>query len=174
MKSAQISFHDSFPTTPVSYWAGARWSAWIRKEDATGHLQHLTIVRHPFAIQRKAWCLLEVHFDTVELRFATPQELDHFVGVLAKNPLQSGRSLFPDCAIGRPKGHWLAKLPSKAKSRKFRKRICIFLAECPEANEFLEFYRNKPVQVDFPGYYDTIEEARNSSFGQNEYPTTLS
>lgn len=164
MKSAQISFHRTFPATPVSGWVGARWHAWVREDDATGYLKLLSIVPHPFPNQRKLWCMLEVHVDEVDLRFAMPQELDHFIDILSQNPLPSGRSLTPNCAIGRPKNHWLTRLPSKAKSLKFRKRIFSYLSECHASAEFRDFYKQDPVITEFPGFYDTREEALASKY----------
>lgn len=160
MKSAKVSFHHNFPETPVSAWAGARWKAWFREIDATGHLKSLTQVRHPFPAQRKLWCLLEVHFDQIDLVFATPQELDQFICVLSENPLPSGPSLVRKCSIGRPHRHWLAKLPAKAKALKFRRRLCAYLSECDAATQFRDFYEKDPVRIDFPGYFDTLQEAR--------------
>jgi len=165
MKSAQTSLHSSFPETPVSQWAGARWLGWTRENDATGNLKRLRQVRHPFLDQRKVWCLLEVHFDGVDLLFATPQELDQFIDVLSQNPLPSGRSLVTECAIGRPNRHWLARLPKRAKSLKFRERVCRFLKECHSATKFRDFYKGDPVNFVFHGFHDSLQAARNAEKG---------
>lgn len=162
MKSAQTSLHSQFPATPVSYWAGARWRGWVREDDATGNLKRIDEVRHPFLDQRKAWCLLEVHFAGVDLLFATPQELDHFIGILSQNPLPSGRALVPECAVGRPSKHWLSRLPKKAKSLKFRDKLCQYLENCDAASTFRKFYKDHPVQCAFPGFYDSVEAARGA------------
>ncbi|MEP2716560.1 hypothetical protein [Pseudophaeobacter sp.] len=160
MKSAKINFHKEFPTTPVSVWAGARFHAWRRENDATGHLKPIYRIPHPFPKQRKVWCLLEVHFDQVNLIFATPQELDQFIEVLSENPLPSGRALSPKCSVGRPHYHWLAKLPSKVKVLKFRKRLCAYLLKCEEASDFRSFYKDTPVRTRFSDFFDSHDEAR--------------
>lgn len=162
MKSAKTSLHSSFPGTPVSWWAGARWYGWTREIDAAGNLKRHRQVRHPFLDQRKVWCMLEVHFDGLDLIFATPRELDQFIDVLSRNPLPSGRSLEPDCAIGRPNRHWLARLPKKSKSLKFRERLSGYLKRCDSAAEFRDFYEGDPVKFVFDGFYDNIPSAREA------------
>jgi len=95
--------------------------------------------------------LLSVHFQGVELRFALPEELDLFMSVMSRNPLPSGRSLVPDCAIGRPNQHWLSRLPKEAKPWKFRQAICKYLSECKTVKEFRAFYQQRPIQFKFEG-----------------------
>lgn len=159
MKSALLEYHREFPQTPMSGWAGARWHAWLRAEDAGGQFRRPVRVSHPFLAQRKLWCLLSVEFDSVDLRFAMPPELDLFLDVMSQNPLPSGRALVPDQSIGRPNNHWLLRLPAQAKPNKFRQRLCAYLRAAPEVTEFRKFYQANPVQFDFPGYFQSASEA---------------
>ncbi|WP_421701439.1 hypothetical protein [Aliiroseovarius sp.] len=162
MKSAKLTYHESFPETPVSGRAGAKWIGWVKQTNISGQRMRPKSVQHPFLSQRKLWCLLEVHFDGVDLRFAMPQELDHFIDVLSRNPLPSGRSLAPECPVGRPNKHWLSRLPAKAKPWKFRQRLCSYLMDCPETAKLREFYRSEPIQFDFPGVFNSFLEAHKA------------
>lgn len=164
MKNARVTYHDSFPSTPMSGRVGARWIGWVAQQNANGQPRRPKQIPHPFLEQRKKWCLLEVHFDGVDLRFAMPEELDHFIDVMSQNPLPSGRALAPECAIGRPNGHWLSRLPAKAKPMKFRSRVCAYLSACPEAEELRQFYKSQPIQFHYPGVFDSFFEAHQASF----------
>ena len=94
------------------------------------------------------------------LVFSTPLELDQFLSVMSKNPLPSGRSLFPGRAVGRPNNHWLSRLPSKAKTLKCRMAACRYLTEAPAVRRFREFYAPNPVRTQFDGFYDSYYEAQ--------------
>lgn len=159
MKTARLSYHRQFPATPISGRAGARWFAWVPGPRLGGQATRPVEMAHPFLHQRPLWCLLTVQFDRLELRFATPEELDQFLRVMSQNPLPSGRSLVPDQAVGRPNGHWLSRLPARAKPWKFRQRLCRHLQMLPEAARFRRFYGDHPVQFRFDGYYDSLAEA---------------
>lgn len=163
MKSAAISLHDAFPETPVSGWVGARWVAWVPQTSASGQPKRPRQVPHPFLSQRRVWCLLHVHFDGVDLRFSMPQELDHVIEVLSQNPLPSGRSLTQQCVIGRPNRHWLSRLPAKAKSWKFRQRLCAYLTTLPEAQALRDFYAQTPIRFEFPQVYETFMAAQKAA-----------
>ena len=162
MKSAQLSYYSTFPTTPISGRAGARWYGWLQQQTAGGQYRRPTRVAHPFMGQRKLWCLLSIHFQGVDLRFAMPEELDHFIAIMSRNPLPSGRSLVPDCAIGRPNRHWLSKLPKQAKPWKFRQAVCKYLSENETVKKFRDFYRERPLKFRFEGVFDSIQEAQQS------------
>lgn len=164
MKSVTLTFHEDFPGTPVSGWAGARWIGWVKQENASGQPQRPKQVTHPFLEQRKLWCLLQIHFDDVDLSFATPRELDHFVDVLSQNPLPSGGSLVSGQAVGRPNNHWLSRLPAKAKPLKFRKRLCDYLRSSEDVERFRDFYRTEPIRFDFEGVYDSFFEAHQATY----------
>jgi hypothetical protein len=159
MKLIQLTYHSDFPYTPMSGRAGARYEGWVLQETGRGQYKRPKRIVHPFLEQRKMWCLLSVHFNGVDLRFAMPSELDLFISVMSQNPLPSGRSLVPDCAIGRPKRHWLAKLPKEAKPWKFRSAICKFLAENEDVKRFRDFYASNPPRFEFEGVFDAYVDA---------------
>ncbi len=89
-----------------------------------------------------------------------PAELDLFIATMSRNPLPSGRSLAPDCAIGRPNRHWLSRLPSKAKSWKSREDVAKYLQESEAAKQFRAFYEDLPLQFQFDGIHDSFQEAQ--------------
>jgi hypothetical protein len=163
MKSAELSYHPIFPVTPMSGRVGARWYGWVSNKTAGGQYRHPRRVEHPFLGQRKLWCLLSVHFQGVDLWFAMPEELDQFIDIMSRNPLPSGRSLAPECAIGRPRYHWLAKLPKEAKPWKFRQAICKYLSASETAKKFRDFYRERPVRFEFEGVFNSYHEAREQA-----------
>ncbi|PDT38381.1 hypothetical protein CO671_03045 [Rhizobium sp. M10] len=158
MKSAELFYSREFPETPMSWWAGARLNGWIPETTRSGQIKRPRRIVHSFASQRKLWCLLAVHFDGVDLIFATPLELDQFLAVMSQNPLPSGWALVPGNLLGRPNKHWLSRLPKKAKSWKFRQSICKFLLQAGTVGEFREFYAREPLKLQFDGvinnYYD--------------------
>ncbi|MGB0968354.1 MAG: hypothetical protein ACPGUX_09230 [Halocynthiibacter sp.] len=121
---------------------------------------------HPFLAQRRLWCRLEVHFNGVDLCFAMPSELDHFLGVMEQNPLPSGHRLHPGSRLGRPMRHWLAKLPAKSKPTRFRKPLCGFLRTDRQVQEFRDFYQSEPVRFDFPDVYDSFQTAQRATFSR--------
>jgi hypothetical protein len=162
MKSARINLYRNFPETPMSGRAGARYYAWVQRTNDSGQPKSPERVGHPFLEQRKSWCLLSVHFNGVDLRFAMIEELDLFLNVMSRNPLPSGYSLVPDCAIGRPSRHWLARLPKQAKSWKFRKALCDFLRANTTVQAFRAFYERNPVKFHFEGVDDSYTAARAS------------
>lgn len=162
MKSARLSYHRSFPWTPVSGRAGARGWAWKIERMQNGEWARPVQIVHPFMSSVKLWCLLQVEFQGVELRFATPAELDHVCDILLRNPMPSGRSLVPECAVGRPNGHWLSRLPSKAKPWRFRQALLTYLARAKPVAEFRAFYKDvQPVQIP-DTVFDSFEEAQRA------------
>lgn len=170
MKSAELSYHSGFPSTPISWWAGARSDGWVRPRTASGQFKRAARIVHPFLDQRKLWCLLSVHFQGVDLRFAMPEELDQFIAVMSRNPLPSGGSLVPGWPLGRPPQHWLARLPGKAKPWKFRHAVCEYLRQSEVARQFRAFYSSQPPQVRFGGVFNSFHEARLSDMSEGLSP----
>ncbi|WP_018634275.1 hypothetical protein [Neomegalonema perideroedes] len=155
MKTARLSWHEDFPETPISPWAGWRRVGWIRETTPGGQIRRPRSIPHPFATQRRHWALLEVNFADVDLYFATPQELDQFLAVMSRNPLPSGRALVPWHGRGRPNLHWLSRAPKAAKSWKFRRAICAWLPEQEAVRAFRAFYKERPVQTYFEGVFNS-------------------
>ncbi|GLK56145.1 hypothetical protein JOD31_001061 [Methylopila capsulata] len=160
MKSAKLSYHSSFPWTPISGWAGARGYGWAYLSGPGGQFRRPKFIKHPFPTQRRLWCLLKVEFNGIKLDFATPQEVDHFRNVMRRKVLPSGHALVSGRAVGRPNNHWLSRLPKKAKPWKFREAICRYLEEVPEVREFRSFYAENPIRMQFEGMFDTSSDAR--------------
>ncbi|MHA3914140.1 hypothetical protein [Halovulum sp. GXIMD14793] len=159
MKEVRLTYHDDFMPTPISGWAGARWYGWVNPKGAGGQYRKPEFTRHPFTSQRKKWCLLEVHFDGVDLRFVMPEELDLFLDVMSQNPLPSGQSLIAGCPLGRPNRHWLSRLPKKAKPLKFRQAVCRYLKDHSDVARFRDFYSGAPIKFEFDGFYSTRNDA---------------
>ncbi|KAB7614483.1 hypothetical protein F9L33_07535 [Amylibacter sp. SFDW26] len=160
MKNAKLSYHQDFPQTPVSGWAGVRRYAWVNQQNDSGQWKrpkHKYV--YPFEKQRKLWCLLEIHFQGVDLIFALPAELDQFIEIMSQNPLPSGNRLIKGRKLGRPNNHWLSRLPKKTKPWAFRQKLCKYLETAPQASEFREFYTSHPVRLKFDGYYDSFYDA---------------
>lgn len=164
MKSAALTYHKAFPETPISSWVGARFWAWKPSYSLSGQPMRPIRSAHPFLVQRPLWCRLDVHFNGIDLRFAFPQEVDHFLHVMEKNPLPSGHRLSPGTRIGRPMRHWLAKLPARAKSARFRKMLCDYLHKEKKVQDFRAFYAARPVSFDFPEVCDSFQAAHAAAF----------
>ncbi len=152
MKRAVLSCHRQFPETPVSFWVGARSHVLVSPPMVGGQRRRPQITLHPFSAQRRLWCQLSVDYSGVALRFSTPQELDHVLSVLSRNPLPSGHGLVPGWKVGRPVTHWLSRLPGKAKPWKFRQRLCTWLSAHPVVAAFRRFYEGQPVIYVFAGF----------------------
>lgn len=160
MKRIDLHYCNEFPWTPLSGWAGAKSVGWVLKFTKSGQPMRPDSVSHPFLVQRKKWCLMHVHFQKVDLLFATPQELRLFLEVMGRNPLPSGPSLLEGWPFpGRPNAHWLSRLPKRAKPWKYRQAICRYLSQSPDVKCFLAFYENEPVKFEFEYVFDTCIEA---------------
>lgn len=163
MKSARLTYHRRYPQIPTRYRVGEQFLDARSARVFTGYWP-LPPQFRPRAVPRPRplWCVLEVEFDGIFLSFVIPQELDHFLDVMSQNPLPSGHALVPGQAVGRPKRHWLARLPSRAKPWKFRQRLCRHLGTLPEAAAFRRFYRDHPVRFDFPDHLNASPKPRRS------------
>jgi hypothetical protein len=78
----------------------------------------------PRALPHKGYPLLRIQFETHELQFSAPAQLDHFIDVLSTTPLPTSRQLSArrGPAVG-PNGHWLSRLPAALKSPRRRARL---------------------------------------------------
>ncbi|MEM9972579.1 MAG: hypothetical protein AAF771_00265 [Pseudomonadota bacterium] len=142
MKHAEIRYSSQFPRSPISGWIGPRYGIWVQHRTASGQWRRPHWQRSPFFQNRKRWAQLITHLDGVNMVFATPQELDHFIDVMSQNPLPKGRSLGADYpATSLPNNHWLSRFPARGKSRKFREKAIRFLSsDRPAIREFRSFY----------------------------------
>jgi hypothetical protein len=78
----------------------------------------------PAVVAHKGFAFLHVEFDTAELLFSAPAQLDHFIDVLSQKPLPTSRTLSSQrgLPVG-PNGHWLSRLPAALKSPRTRVRL---------------------------------------------------
>lgn len=164
MKRASLSYHRDFPWTPISGWAGARWSVWLLRQSGPGRRIRIVREHSRFLRQRALWCLLTLDFDDVQLRFATPQELDDMLDILSRQPRPSAGSLVSWQRLGRPNNHWLSRLPKQAKTRKFHAALCKFVARDKTVQSFRDFYKDRAVAYDLqrPDEFDSYPDARKA------------
>lgn len=122
MKKASVIYLDEYQATPLSFWVHRHLDAdaWWNAREFDPPL--------PKPIAGRGWAQLVVEFDGVEVRFSSSAELDHFSKVLSCNPLPTTRRLseLRDTMLG-PNGHWLSRLPSRAKPLDFRRRFVAYL-----------------------------------------------
>lgn len=83
---------------------------------------------------------------------------------MGQNPLPSGHRLVKGRRLGRPKRHWLARLPAKAKSAKVRARLVAFLTSNRTVREFRAFYEGKDLHYEAPGFFDNFYDAIRASY----------
>ncbi len=142
MKLIDLTYHDDFPASPISGWTGPRYGIWVRTKTSTGQRRKPGWQRAPFYSSRRKWARLEVHLDGINMVFATPLELDHFVDVMSRNPLPKGANLYPGFERpGLPNQHWLSRFPAKGKTAKFRAKAVRFLiSDHPRIRAFRTFY----------------------------------
>jgi hypothetical protein len=78
----------------------------------------------PQEIPHRGYRLLHVLFGAHELVFSSPEQLDHFIAVLATTPLPTSRQLSArrGAPIG-PNSHWLSRLPASLKAPRLRARL---------------------------------------------------
>ncbi len=82
-----------------------------------------------------------------------------FLEVMSRKVLPSGHALVAGVAVGRPNGHWLSRLPRRAKPLKFRLALCRYLREAPEVAAFREFYSGTPLRFAFDGFHESFQGA---------------
>lgn len=113
-----VEYHFAFEP----HWWHAPLAFWVHVpvDAATGHFEPPA----PSAIAHKGFAVLHVSFDRHELVFSSPEQLDHFIEVLAKKPLPTSRQLSArrGAAMG-PNGHWLSRLPAALKTPRVRARL---------------------------------------------------
>ncbi len=129
MKKATLIYLDAYEATPISFWAHRHLDAgaWADAKRFDPPL--------PAPVPGRGWAQLVVELDGVTLRFSSPAELDQLIDVLSRNPLPTTRRLseLRGTTVG-PNGHWLSRLPARAKPQRFRKKLVAYLRSVrPEA-----------------------------------------
>lgn len=124
MKKYRITFTDSFEPSPMSFWVhrNVNGDCWHDADEFEPPL--------PKPIPGRGYSRLHVECDGISLEFASLHELDQMVAVLSMNPLPSTRSLARQrhTSAG-PNSHWLSRLPGRAKSLRFRRKLVGFLQQ---------------------------------------------
>lgn len=110
----RFTYEKDWRSAPVAFWvhvpvsgASDRWEPPL-----------------PEAIPHKGYLFLRVAFESHELQFSSPAQLDHVINVLSTKPLPTSRRLssLRGLAVG-PNGHWLSRLPIKLKSPRKREKL---------------------------------------------------
>lgn len=113
-----IKYHFTFEPN----WCHAPLAFWVHVpvDAATGRFEPPA----PTAIAHRGFAVLHVLFDRHELVFSSPEQLDHFIDVLARKPLPTSRQLSArrGTSMG-PNGHWLSRLPAALKRPRVRARL---------------------------------------------------
>ena len=131
MKKARVVYLNEYCETPLSFWVHRPVRRKFRSDTP------LCDPPLPAPTPGLGWLQLIIEFDRVHLRFSSSAELDHFIDVLSRNPLPTTRRLseLRGTEVG-PNGHWLSRLPSRAKPLGFRRRLVAYLQTVrPEAWE---------------------------------------
>ena len=78
----------------------------------------------PKPVPHKGYLQLHVLFESHELLFSAPAQLEHFIDVLSSKPLPTSRQLSSrrGLPVG-PNGHWLSRLPARLKSPRKRGKL---------------------------------------------------
>ena len=122
MKKASVVYLEKYAATPLSFWVHRHLDAddWANAKQFDPPL--------PGPVPGRGWVQLLVEFDGVEVQFSSSAELDHFLDILSRNPLPTTRRLseLRGTTLG-PNGHWLSRLPSRAKPNDFRRRLVAYL-----------------------------------------------
>jgi hypothetical protein len=157
MKECRLFFSDGFSESPLSGFMGVRDAEGLRPKRHLGTLRTPTEWLKADTSVRRRWCRLNVTFDGVTLVFSTPQELDHFTGVIGENPLPSVASLTRGYRVGLRNTHWLSRLPAGMKSAKVRKALLAYIARSKTVADFRGFYADSPVRYVWTGPYYGLE-----------------
>lgn len=78
----------------------------------------------PVEVLHKGFMILHVAATDVDLQFSSLAQLDHFIEVMAAEPLPTSRQLAKkrELPVG-PNSHWLSRLPAKLKAPKERLKL---------------------------------------------------
>ena len=118
MKRWRIEFTEKYQPGPMSFWVhlpvdNAVWYGATQYEPPL-----------PQAIPGKGFPVLYVNVFGVELQFASPEEVGHFLTILSqKNMPTSLRLTQQRGADYGPNNHWLSRLPAKLKPWRRRQRF---------------------------------------------------
>lgn len=113
------AFHFTFEED----WQNAPLALWVHVPVA-GSKGLLHEPPAPSEIPHKGFAFLHVPFAEYDLVFSSPEQLDHFIEVLAMTPLPTSRQLsLRRGPTSGPNGHWLSRLPAKLKASRARVKL---------------------------------------------------
>ena len=123
MKKWRIEYNQEFTETPLSFW--------VHK-----HLDHEVWCEAavydpalPKAIPGQGYPVLVVNIQGVELKFASPEEVTHFLSVIKQKNMPTTLQLSKQRISNHgPNSHWLSRLPAKLKPWSKRARMIPVLA----------------------------------------------
>lgn len=114
MKKWRIEFTSGFEKGPMTFWVHGDGA---RPQDR---------VEPPKAVPGRGYARYFVEFDGVEFEFASLDEVRVCTAVLGQRVLPTTTSLSAHSSVG-PNGHWLSRLPARAKPWRYRRRATAYL-----------------------------------------------
>lgn len=113
------AFHFTFEED----WQNVPLALWVHVPVA-GSRGQLHEPPAPSRVPHKGFAILHVPFAEHDLVFSSPEQLDHFIGVLAMTPLPTSRQLSARRSpTSGPNGHWLSRLPAELKTPRARIKL---------------------------------------------------
>lgn len=107
--------NSRFRFTYEKDWRSAPLAYWVHVQSPTDPTAFEPPA--PLPVPHHGFVLLRVEYGVHELVFSSPEQLAHFIEVMAKKPLPTTRSLSAARGTGAgPNGHWLSRLPAALKS----------------------------------------------------------
>ena len=136
MKKIDITYSDSYPETPMTFWVHHKIDRY-REFDINNFAPPLSSI-----IGGKGYPLLYIQYLDTDLVFSSVAEIEHAIDILgAKNlPTTTSLSLKRNASVG-PNGHWLSRLPARLKPWKKREKLLPYLFRAKEL--FLSIYSNE-------------------------------
>ena len=114
--------NSRFRFTYEKDWRNAPLAYWVHTQDPSNP-QAYDPPASPL-IPHHGYVLLRVEYGPHELVFSSPEQLAHFIEVMATKPLPTSRALSARLGTGaRPNGHWLSRLPADLKPPAARSQL---------------------------------------------------
>ncbi len=109
-----FTYEKDWRTAPIAFWVHMPVAGNSRMFEPPA----------PAAVPHKGYVFLLISFESYNLQFSAPAQLDHMIDVLASRPLPTSRQLSARRGPGLgPNGHWLSRLPAALKSPRKRERL---------------------------------------------------
>jgi len=132
MKQREITFHERWTPSPLSYWTH------IEAEDRPWGEATTFTPPLPKPVPGRGYPRFLVEVDGVTFQFASLDELQRCIDILSQKLLPTTMRLAAErggCAQEKPVAsmHWLSQLPLKAKPWRYRAKAVKYLAASLEA-----------------------------------------